>query len=160
VHASVHEVWIQHGTYMGNIATVPQRLSALSARASTPPGVLDASLPDTHIAPLSTPTFLLGAGREQWSDMECRLWTHLQGAKLAVNLKRAEHLTPSDAVWLARGAIKTGNMGADRAIATIRDHIAAFLDTTLRGRGVELSPSPASYDVQIWKQNEALTDCF
>jgi len=43
------------------------------------------------------------------------------------------HLTTSDAVWLARGAIKTGTMGPDKAVAAVRDYIAAFLDANLRG---------------------------
>jgi len=40
----------------------------------------------------------------------------------------AEHLTPSDAVWLAKGGIKTGPMGPEKTIAAIRSYVAAFLD--------------------------------
>ena len=54
---------------------------------------------------------ILAMGREQWSEDECRLWSDLRGPRLAVNLKGAEHVTPSDAVWLAKGAIKTGPWG-------------------------------------------------
>ena len=70
-------------------------------------------------------------GREQWTQDECRLWSNLHGTRLAVNLKGAEHITPTDAVWLAGGAIRTGNMGLDKTIATVRDYIAAFLDSNL-----------------------------
>src|SRR5438876_9673218 len=49
-----------------------------------------------------------------------------------MNLKGADHVTPSDLVWLAKGAIKTGTMGPEKTVAAIRDYIAAFLDTNLR----------------------------
>ena len=51
-----------------------------------------------------------------------------------MNLRGAEHLTPTDLVWLAKGAIKTGTMGPEKTIAAIRDYIAAFLDARLRGQ--------------------------
>ena len=73
-------------------------------------------------------------GRKQWSGEECRLWSDLRGPRFAVNLQGAEHVTPSDAVWLAEGAVATGTMGTGMAIAAIRDFIAAFLDVNLRGR--------------------------
>jgi hypothetical protein len=38
---------------------------------------------------------------------------------VAVNLKGAEHVTPSDAVWLARYAVKTGSMGPEKTIAAV-----------------------------------------
>ena len=40
----------------------------------------------------------------------------------------------SDAVWLARGAVKTDHMSPETTVAAIRDYIAAFLDTYLQGR--------------------------
>lgn len=72
---------------------------------------------------------------------------------------RAEHLTPSDAVWLAKGAIKAGNMGPDKAIAAIRDYVAAFLDANLLGKPpdrVLTGPSPDYPDAVVTTGNESL----
>jgi dienelactone hydrolase len=96
--------------------------------------IIDGDFPDALAKAIKTPVLLMTAEREQWSDDERRLWGQLRGARLAVNLRGAEHLTPSDAVWLAKDAVKTGAMGPDKTIAAIRSYIAAFLDTTLRGR--------------------------
>ena len=49
-----------------------------------------------------------------------------------MNLDGAEHLTPSDAVWLATPAIRTGDLGLNETVATVRDYTAAFLYTNLR----------------------------
>jgi hypothetical protein len=54
-----------------------------------------------------------------------------------VNLLGAEHVTPSDLVWLAKGGIKTGAMGLDKTIAAVRNYIAAFLDANLQGKPLE-----------------------
>ncbi len=54
-----------------------------------------------------------------------------------MNLKGAEHLTPSDAVWLANGAIKTGTVGMTRTVASVRDYIAGFLDANLNGKPMD-----------------------
>ena len=72
------------------------------------------------------------------------MWGKLRGPRFAVNLRGAEHLTPSDAVWLAKGAIKTGTMGPDKTIAAVRDYIAAFLDANLRDRPNLLLTGPSS----------------
>ena len=63
--------------------------------------------------------------------MEC-----ITRPRMAVNLKGADHLTPSDAVWLAKGAVKSGDMGPDKTIAAIREYVATFLDVNLRGKPV------------------------
>jgi hypothetical protein len=76
---------------------------------------------------------LLTMGREQRNEDACQLWSGLRGPRLAVNLRGAEHVTPSDLVWLAKGAIKSGSMGPDKTIEALRDYIAAFLDTNVRG---------------------------
>ena len=76
---------------------------------------------------------VLTAGNDGWGQDDCRLWNGLRGPRVAVNLKGAEHVTPSDAVWLARYAIKTGSMGPERTIAAVRSYVAAFLDANLRG---------------------------
>jgi dienelactone hydrolase len=78
---------------------------------------------------------IVAAGREQWSDNECALWGHLRGSRFAVNLLGADHLTPSDAVWLAAYvpelAKQAGPMGPQRTVAAVRSYIAAFLDANL-----------------------------
>jgi dienelactone hydrolase len=108
--------------------------------------ILDGFVPGSMIRATETPTLILAAGRENWDADECRLWSDLRGPRLSVNLVGAEHETPSDAVWLARGAIKTGPMGTDKTIAAIRDYIAAFLDTHLRGAPASsLLTGPSSY---------------
>jgi dienelactone hydrolase len=121
--------------------------------------LLDASVPDGSASVTDTPVLVLAMGREQWSDEECRLWSDLRGPRLAVNLKGAEHLTPSDAVWLANGAIKTGPMGTEKSIAAVRDYIAAFLDANLRGKppGALLTRSSADYpDAEVTTQKQLL----
>jgi dienelactone hydrolase len=121
--------------------------------------LLDASVPDGSASLTDTPVLVLTMGREQWSDEECRLWSDLRGPRFAVNLKGAEHVTPSDAVWLAKGAIKAGAMGPEKTIAAVRDYIAAFLDTNLRDRPMDLLPTgPSSEyaDAEVITQEHSL----
>ena len=99
---------------------------------------IDGVIFDESAAGTTKPVLLLAAGREQWSQDECRLWDHLRGIRLAVNLRGAEHLTPSDAVWLGRAipamAVAVGAAGSPRTMAAIRNHVTAFFDSTLRDR--------------------------
>jgi dienelactone hydrolase len=121
--------------------------------------LLDASVPDGSAGLTDTPVLVLTMGREQWSDEECRLWSDLRGPRFAVNLKGAEHLTPSDAVWLAEGAIKTGPMGPEKTIEALRNYIAAFLDANLRGKppGALLTGPSSDYpDAAVTTQNQLL----
>ena len=106
-----------------------------------------------------TPVFMLTAGHEQWSDTERRVWEQLQGPRLIVNLKGAEHVTPSDEVWLAKDAIRTGTMGPEKTIAALREYIAAFLDANLLGKPADpiLTGLSSEYpDAQVITQNEPL----
>ncbi|MDP9291941.1 MAG: hypothetical protein M3O82_06225, partial [Verrucomicrobiota bacterium] len=82
---------------------------------------------------LSAPVFLLTSGREKWSADDCGIWKNLRAPKSRVDIPGAEHVTTSDAVWLAKGAVQTGGMDSDQIVAAIRDHVAAFLDANLRG---------------------------
>ncbi len=95
--------------------------------------MLDAVLNDAAAGGTDKALLILTAGHEQRTKQECSMWTALKGRRLAVDLTGAEHLAPSDAIWLARGALKTGVMGPDKTIAAIRNYIAAFLDANLRG---------------------------
>jgi dienelactone hydrolase len=96
--------------------------------------IVDSMVPDGLVRATETPVLILAAGREQWSANECRLWNDLRGPRLAVNLRGAEHLTPSDVVWLAKGEVKTGAMGPEKTVAAVRDYIGAFLDANVRGQ--------------------------
>ena len=98
--------------------------------------ILDGVLPDHLASPTKTPILIVTAGRETWNENDCRLWIALQGPRMAVNLKGADHLAPSDALWLAKGAVKSGEMGPDKTIEAIREYVAAFLDVNLRSKPV------------------------
>jgi len=101
---------------------------------------IDGVISDESAAGTAKPVLLLAAGREHWNQDECRLWSNLHGIRLAVNLRGAEHLTPSDAIWLGRVipgmAVAAGAGGSARTIAAIRNHVTSFFDSTLRDRPV------------------------
>jgi hypothetical protein len=99
--------------------------------------------------------------RAERSADECRLWSDLHAPQLAINLRGAEHVTPSDAVWLAKGAIKAGTMGPDKALAAIREYVAAFLDAALSGKSIapRLARSSLDYpDAIVTTQRQSLCE--
>jgi len=98
---------------------------------------LDGIMPDESFGLTDTPALLLDAGRQRWSPREEALWRKLGGLRVALNLEGAEHVAPSDLVWLAKPAIDTGSMTAEETVAEIRDSVAAFLDASLRGKPVD-----------------------
>lgn len=100
--------------------------------------MLDASMPQSLVSATKTPVLIATAGRNQWDPSECRLWTNLDGPRLAVNFQGSEHVTFSDWIWLAKSNIQTGPMGPEKTMSAVRDYVAAFLDANLRN---EL-PSP------------------
>jgi predicted dienelactone hydrolase len=121
--------------------------------------VLDGVVPNSALHGTDTPMLLLAAGRDTWSPDETRLWSGLRGPRIAVNLRGAEHLTPSDAVWLAAGSIKTGTMGPDKTIAAIRNYVAAFLDANLLGKPSDpllTGPSSEYPDAAVTMRKESL----
>ena len=118
------------GHSLGGMTALPALLQDPRFKA----GVLIDGWPDTLTTPTETPVLILAAGHEQWTEGERALWNNLRGPRLAVNLRGAEHLTPSDLVWRAKDGIKTGAMGTDKTIAAIRSYIATFLDAYLRGQ--------------------------
>jgi dienelactone hydrolase len=121
--------------------------------------VHDGYVPDAVVGTTRTPVFILASGREQWTENECKLWNNLRGPRFAVNFQGAEHLTPSDAVWLASYAVKTGTMGPDKTVTALREYIAAFLDATLRDYAVDpmLTGTSSNYpDVVAAAPGEAL----
>jgi pimeloyl-ACP methyl ester carboxylesterase len=107
---------------------------------------LDGLAPSADFNSTNQAVLLLDAGRELWNGDELRLWDKLRGPRLAVNLKGAEHVTPTDEVWLARGAVMTGTMTPDRTIDAIRNYVAAFLDANLRGQPASRLLSKPSAD--------------
>ena len=81
------------------------------------------------------------------------------GTVVELNPTSLNFRTPTDAVWLARGAIKTGSMGPDKTIDAIRDYIAAFLDRYLMGKpatGLLLEPSAYYPDAEVITQRRSL----
>jgi dienelactone hydrolase len=121
--------------------------------------VLDGVVPNSALHGTDTPMLLLAAGRDTWSPEEALLWSGLRGPRIAVNLHGAEHLTTSDAVWLAAGAIKTGTMGPDKTIAAIRNYVAAFLDAHLLGKPLDpllIGPSADYPDAAVTTGKEPL----
>jgi predicted dienelactone hydrolase len=118
---------------------------------------IDGDVSDAAVRVTNTPVLILSMGHDRWSDNECRLWSDLRGARLAVNLEGAEHVTPSDAVWLAKDVVNTGTAGPEKTVAAIRDYIAAFLDSNLRDRPMDLlltGPSSDYPDAQVITQKQ------
>jgi dienelactone hydrolase len=121
--------------------------------------ILDGVLTDKSVTETDKAVLILAMGRTQWSENECKLWNHLRGTRLAVNLKGAEHITPTDAVWLAKGAIRTSAMGPDKTIAAVREYIAAFLDANLQGKAADrllTGPSSEYPDAAVTTQKQLL----
>jgi len=99
---------------------------------------------------------ILFTGRD-WDQDACRLWNGLHGPRLALNFTGSEHLTPSDAIWLASGAIKTGTVGMEGTVAVLRNYIAAFLDSNLKGNTTNpllKGPSADYPDVEVTTQTQ------
>lgn len=120
--------------------------------------ILDGVLPEFVAVGTQTPMLVLTAGNDGWGENDCRLWNGLRGPRVAINLKGAEHLTPSDAVWLARYAIKTGSMGPEKTIAEVRDYVVAFLDANLKGlpaARLVKGPSRAYPDAVVTTQSQS-----
>jgi dienelactone hydrolase len=121
--------------------------------------IIDGGVPSDLVTATHTAVLILAAGREQWSENDRYLWGQLLGPRVAVNLKGSEHETPSDALWLARGAIKTGAMGEEKTVAAVRDYIAAFLDANLLGKAIDPllgGPSSEYPDAEVTTRNESL----
>jgi dienelactone hydrolase len=96
--------------------------------------VLDGVMPQAPIRPMSKPLFLLVAGRDQWSNEDCQVWRNLLGPRVSLNLPGAEHIAPSDAVWLAKSDVNTGTLTPEQTVENIRSNVAAFLDANLRAK--------------------------
>jgi predicted dienelactone hydrolase len=107
---------------------------------------IDAASPERASKATETPTLLIMTGSGQWSVEECGLWSNLRGPRLALKLPGVDHLAPSDAIWLAGGAIKTGKMTPEKTMGVLRSYISAFLDAHLRGQPADAVLSAQSPD--------------
>jgi dienelactone hydrolase len=99
---------------------------------------LDGLVPDRLALPTTKPVLILTAGRSQWNENDCQLWSALHGVRLGVNLNGAEHTALSDAIWLGNGVVTTGAMGVEKTIASIRDVSAAFLAAAFTGASMDV----------------------
>jgi len=125
--------------------------------------LLDAVISDESSVGSGKPVLILAAGREEWSEEECSLWSHLRGVRFAVNLNGAEHFSVSDAIWLSSAlpgfSVGTGTMGAAKTIAAVRNYIAVFFDANLQGEPLDpLLTGPASEypDAIVTTQKQSL----
>jgi predicted dienelactone hydrolase len=125
--------------------------------------VLDAPAYATSVRGSDKPVLILAAGRDQWGARDCQLWRNLRGPRLLVDLRGAEHLTASDAVWLAKDfpqlEAQTGAMGTEKTMTAMRNYIVGFLDYVLLGKAKSpflLAPSPDYPDVALTTEKQAL----
>jgi pimeloyl-ACP methyl ester carboxylesterase len=149
------------GHSMGGLAAALAVQHDPRYRAAVIIDVHDGYVPEAVVGSTRTPLFILASGREQWTENECRLWEKLKGPRFAVNFEGAEHLMPSDAVWLARNAVKTGTMGPDKAVSAVRNYIADFLDASLRDYSLNpmlTEPSPDFPDARVVPQGRSLCE--
>jgi predicted dienelactone hydrolase len=107
---------------------------------------IDPASPERVTKTMETPILLIMTGSGQWSVEECGLWSNLRGPRLALKLPGVDHLAPSDAIWLAGGAIKTGQMSPEKTMGVLRSYISAFLDAHLRGQPADALLSKQSPD--------------
>jgi dienelactone hydrolase len=121
--------------------------------------MLDGFMPDALGSASRKPVLILAAGRQRWDAGECRLWSNLQGPRLAVNLRGTEHVALSDWIWLTPNAVQVGPMGSERTMAAVRDYVAAFLDTNLQGRPLHpllTGPSADYPDAVVVTQGQSM----
>jgi dienelactone hydrolase len=125
--------------------------------------VMDAPTTASSVMGTDKPVLIMAAGRDQWGTRDCQLWRNLRGARVLVHFRGAEHLTASDAVWLAKDfpelEAQTGIMGTDKTIAAMRNYIAAFLDNVLLGKmksPLLTAPSPDYVDVALTNEKQSL----
>ena len=124
---------------------------------------MDAPVSASSLVATDKPVLILAAGRDEWGKSDCQLWRRLRGVRLLVDFRGAEHLTASDAVWLAKDfpelEAQTGAMGAERTITAMRNDIGAFLDYVLLGKtksSLFIRPSPDYPDVALTNEKQFL----
>jgi pimeloyl-ACP methyl ester carboxylesterase len=123
--------------------------------------LIDPVLPDLLPGATDKPVLLMTADRQQWAANECGLWMNLHGSRLAVSLQGSEHVALSDWIWLTKDAVRTGPMGPEKTMSAMRDYVAAFLDTNLRGIGTSPlvnGPSPNYPDARVTGRDQTLCE--
>lgn len=121
--------------------------------------ILDGVVPKSAFNGTNTPVLMLAAGRDTWSAEETQMWRGLHGSRVAINLRGAEHVTPSDMIWLAPGAIQTGTLGPEKTVAAVRRYVTAFLDANLLGKAIDpllTGPSGEYPDAVVTTRTEPL----
>lgn len=121
--------------------------------------LMDPVLPDVLPGRTSKPVLILAADRNKWAANECGFWSNLQGPRLAISLQGTEHVALSDWIWLTSDAVQTGPMGPQKTMSAIRDYVAGFLDTNLRGEPASpllAGPSMEYPNARIAAQQELL----
>ena len=113
---------------------------------------LDGVMPSSWFSAAGKPIMMLISGSD-WDENTCHVWSRLHGPRFAVTLKNSEHLTPSDAIWLTDGAIKTSG-GMEKTVAAVRDYVAAFLDVNMNVKaatedGLLAGPSSGYPEVEV-----------
>jgi dienelactone hydrolase len=119
---------------------------------------LDGVTPGPLFGTTDKPVLMLFSGRDPWDHDTCHLWGQLHGARLGLSFKGSDHLTPSDAVWLANGAVQTGTVGMEKTVEAIRNFVAAFLDSNVRGiaAGPLLRGASSEYpDVEVTTRGDS-----
>jgi dienelactone hydrolase len=78
---------------------------------------------------------LMVAEGRGWSESECNLWNQLRGPRMAIAFRGAEHLTPTDAVWMGTVIpelhVEAGLMGPAKTIAALRQAVSTFFQLHL-----------------------------
>jgi pimeloyl-ACP methyl ester carboxylesterase len=155
---------------LGRVAVMGHSLGGVAALASVARDprisaavVMDAPVTASSVMGTDKPVLILAAGRDEWGTRDCQLWRNLRGGRLLLDFRGAEHLTASDAVWLAKDfpqlEAQTGSMGADKTMAAMRNYVAAFLDYVLRGKpksALLMGASPEYPDVALTNEKQAL----
>ena len=121
--------------------------------------MLDGFMPTELGSATRKPVLMITAAREKSDPGECRLWTNLEGPRLAVNLRGVEHVALSDWIWLTPSSVKVGPMGPERTMQAVRDYVGAFLDANLRGKPVDAlltGPSSNYPDAVVITQSQVL----
>lgn len=113
--------------------------------------LLDAPIAKEDTGGTAKPLLLIAAGRQNWSHEECSLWSHLRGPHQAINLRDADHFTPTDAVWLFPNENGFSPGRLRDTVTLLRDIVGGFFDAHLR----DLAAAPASF-VKLSAYRDAL----
>ncbi len=146
------------GHSVGSEVAIASMAREIRIRAAV---ALDGVFSSAAVPVTAKPVLLIAASRDQWTPEECQLWDAMHGLHTAINLRGADHFTPTDAIWVFQSlpgfASSVGSMGRAKTISAIRSYVAAFFGANLRGNAnPELLNSPAYPDAVVINQRQAL----